>query len=85
MIKIDQNRLDRMERNYPGIGQDIGHFEAAVLPACTRCRSEETSTVSCGLVGRSIHVAAATTKIKLLANGPRPGKYFCHTCDAFFD
>jgi hypothetical protein len=84
MIKIDQNTLERMERNYPGIGQNIRHYEAAVLPACTPCGSEETATVSCGLIGRSINVAAATTKIKLLANGPRPGQYFCHACEAFF-
>jgi hypothetical protein len=84
VIKVDQNTLDKMERNYPGIGQNIRHYDETVLPACLQCGSEDTATVSCGIIGRSIHVAAATTKIKLLANGPKPGQYFCHACQAFF-
>ncbi len=26
-----------------------------------------------------------STKFKLIANGPKPGKYFCNTCSEFFN
>jgi hypothetical protein len=38
-----------------------------------------------GIIGRAISIAAATTKFKLIPNGPKPGKYFCYICDKFFD
>lgn len=35
--------------------------------------------------GRTIYVAAATTKFKLIPNGPKPVKYFCNAFDEYFD
>ena len=40
--------------------------------------------VSAGLVGRSIHLAGATTKIRLLPNG-HPADFYCNQCDQYFN
>jgi len=56
-----------------------------VLPQCPRCGSKDTADVQCGIIGRTINIAAATTRFKLIPNGPAPGKYFCNACDEFFD
>lgn len=85
MLRIDAHALDRLERAYPGIVQTIRYFEAARLPGCSRCRSQDTASVQCGIIGRSINLAGATSKVKLIANGPKPGKYFCNACNEFFD
>lgn len=85
MITVGQDALGRLEEDYPGIGESIRRFEADALPVCARCGSENTAAVHCGIIGRTISLAAATTKFKLIANGPKPGKYFCHACQGFFD
>ncbi len=84
MLKIDKETLDHMEKNYPGIGEAVLRFEQAALPACSHCGSENTADVQCGTIGRTISIAAATTKFKLIPNGPKPGGYFCNACSEFF-
>lgn len=84
MLKIDAETLDDMERQHPGIRETIRWFEGQTLPACTRCGSANTADVQCGVIGRTIYLAAATTKFKLIPNGPKPGKYFCNGCRRFF-
>lgn len=86
MLKIDKERLDHMEKQYPGIVEQILFREEATLPVCSRYGSENTAKVACGIIGRTIYIAAATTKFKLIPNGPKPGAYyFCNTCNEFFD
>jgi hypothetical protein len=85
MLKIDKETLDHIEEGYPGIGEAVLRFEEATLPICPRCGSKNTADVQCGVIGRTINIAAATTKFKLIANGPKPGKYFCNTCSEFFN
>jgi hypothetical protein len=85
MIKVNQATLDRIERMYPGIAEMIRRFENAALPHCPRCGTVDTAVVSCGVIGRSMNIAGATTKFKLLLNPPKPGEYFCNPCDEFFD
>ncbi len=85
MLKINKQTLDHIERQYPGNRETILYFEEAKLPACLRCRSEDTADVQCGIIGRTINIAAATTKFKLIANGPKPGRYFCNACKEFFN
>jgi hypothetical protein len=84
MKKVHKNTLDQMEQQYSGIQSEVNHFEAANLPLCSRCGSDNTAVVRCGIIGRSISIAAATTKIKLIPNGPGPGKFFCNACKEFF-
>jgi hypothetical protein len=62
----------------------VNYYESLVLPPCPTCGSKKTAKVSTGLVGRSIAVASATNKIKLVPNG-HPGDYFCRACDRYFD
>ena len=85
MLKIDKETLERMEKEYPGIRETILGFEEATLPVCSRCGSENTADAQCGIIGRTINIAAATTKFKVIANGPKAGKYFCNTCNEFFN
>ena len=85
MVKVDQETLDWMEKTYPGISESIRFREEATLPVCARCGSEDTASVGCGVIGRTINLALATTKFKLVPNSPSPGKYFCNTCNEFFN
>jgi hypothetical protein len=84
MLKVDAKMLATMERQHPGIREAIRALEQQVLPACARCRSANTAKVHCGVVGRTIYLAAATTKFKLIPNAPKPGAYFCNDCGEFF-
>ena len=85
MLKIDKETLEQLENKYPGIGESINACEEKTLPVCALCRTENTASVGCGIVGRTINLAAATTKFKLIANGPIPGKYYCNACNEFFN
>ena len=85
MLKRDKEVLDEMEKLYPGILEQILRFEKAKLPICPRCRSENTANVQIGIIGRTIKISSATTKFKLIPNGPKPGAYFCNICDKFFN
>ncbi len=84
MLKIDQTAIDRMEQSYPGIADQIRHFEAAGLPPCPNCGSTETASVQCGLIQRSINIFAATTKFHLVANLPKGAHFFCNACKQYF-
>ena len=84
MLKVDQETLDHMERMYPGFKCRVQKFENLDLPACANCESGDTASVQVGLTGRTINFAASTTRIKLMANGPKPGEYYCNQCKEFF-
>ena len=84
MLKVDKETLDQIEARHPGIIKQILRFEEAELPACAHCGSEDTADVQCGIIGRTIDIAAATTKIKLIPNPPKPGAYFCNACNEYF-
>ena len=86
MLKVDQNTLAEMERQHPGLVKTIMFFENAQLPVCSLCGSDNTAEVNVGIVGRSIYLVSATTKVKLVPNKVNKlGKYFCQTCNKFFD
>ncbi len=84
MLRFTEEHLEEIERQYPGLRETVHHCEEAALPSCAHCGSADTAAVGIGIVGYSIHLAAATTKYKLLANGPAPGAYFCNACERFF-
>lgn len=73
------------ENRYPGITDQIRDIEDKDLPKCPRCASMNTAEVQCGFIGRTMFLAAATTKLKLIPNGPRPGQFFCNDCSKYFD
>ena len=85
MLKLSKQEIDHLERQHPGITKTIQHYEDVDIPACPHCQSNDTAVVSCGIVGRSIGVSAATTKLHLIPNLPKPGEYFCNSCNRFFD
>jgi hypothetical protein len=85
MIKVSTERIDRMDEQRPGVKEQILRFEAAELPDCPNCKSADTASVQVGIIGRTIYIAAATTKFKLMPNRPVPGEYFCNHCTEFFD
>lgn len=75
-----------IEDRYPGITEQIRHFEEMVLPACPHCGSADTASVQVGLIGRTMHIAGTTKKFKLVLNmKDKLGKYFCNQCKRFFD
>jgi len=84
MMKISDDAINGLENGYPGIKEQIARLENAKLPACPHCGSEATAEVQCGIIGRTIAISAATTKIKLVAD-PNPGKYYCNSCGNYFD
>ena len=85
LLKVTKEWLQTAEDQYPGIQKTIESWEAQELPPCPRCGSVDSAKVSVGLVGRSITVAAATTKICLLSNGPTQGDLYCNACRHYFD
>jgi len=85
MLKIDEESLQKMEIQHRGIVKDILQYEEAQLPSCRHCASKDTANVQYGMIGRNIYISTATTKFKLIPNPPKPGDYFCNTCEKFFN
>ena len=85
MLKVNQADLNRFESEYPGIRAEIICFEAAILPRCRRCDSPNTAIVDVGIIARTMTVAAATSKYRLVPKEPRPGKFYCGDCKQYFD
>lgn len=85
MIKVSQETLDSKEISYPGIKRNVAYFEAMTIPPCPKCGSSDTASVQVGIIGRTIHLCAATTKFTLVANSPKPGKYHCQNCHYYFN
>lgn len=84
MLLVDEQSLREFETDYPGIQRTIHYFEKATLPRCPRCQSHNTADVQVGVIGRTILIAGATSKFKLIPNGPKPGRYFCNACSSYF-
>lgn len=84
MLKVDEQTLEHMEEGYPGIRETILRFDEAVLPTCSHCGSENTAEVQSGIIGRTINIAAATTKVKMVPIGTRRSEYYCNACKEFF-
>lgn len=55
------------------------------VPTCTQCGSHNTASVQVGVIGLTIRLAATCRKFKLIGNGPKPGNWFCNSCQQFFD
>ena len=84
MIKVSENTIKHMESQHPGITKQIWRFELQDIPPCPVCGSTDTASVQVGVIGRTIYLAAATTKFHLLPNGNNKGIYFCNVCKKQF-
>ena len=83
MKTMDNKSIRELEEQYPEFRESLDTYESADLPLCPVCGSTTTAQVITGLIGRTINLAAATTKVKLLPNG-HPGDFHCEACDQFF-
>jgi len=84
MINMNEDWIRQAEAAYPGFRKTLMHYEGKVLPACAACRSSNTATVTSGIIGRTVALAAASSKVKLVPNG-KAGHFFCNDCEQFFD
>ena len=75
-----------MDEQYPGFSEQSRKFDEAELPSCPHCGSTDTASVKVGVTGRTINLAGATMKFKLVPNAEdRKGEFFCNECEKFFD
>ena len=80
MIKVTEDVIRHMESQYPGISEQIWRFENLDLPACPVCGSTDTASVQAGVIGRTMNINLATTKIHSMLNWNGKGIYFCNVC-----
>jgi hypothetical protein len=85
MIKISEEQFDIYERSYPGITEQIWRHEHADLPPCTHCGSTDTAVIIGAIIGRTIYLASATTKVTLNANRNGQCAYRCNACKQQFN
>jgi len=84
MLKITEDAICELDRQYPGFRDALAVYESRELPSCPTCGSIETAVVITGFVGMTISLSAATTKIRLVPNG-HPADFYCRACDEYFD
>ncbi len=84
MLKENETYLNYVEQQYPGVKEQIYSYDRAVLPACVHCGSTDTAQVISGVIGRTICLAGATTKVKLVPNNKESLDNFCNACGVFF-
>ena len=84
-LQISNDALNKLNDQYEGIRDQILSFEAMELPQCVSCGCEDTAIIQVGVIGRTMNIAIATSKIKLVSNANSDhGKYFCNACETFF-
>jgi hypothetical protein len=84
MIKVDDDSLKNMEEQYRGIKKQIFDYDKEKLPACRFCKSSDTAQVQFGIIGRTMNIAAATTKFKLAVKSKKTKRYYCNSCSKYF-
>jgi len=70
------------EKVYQELYQQFARLD---VPPCPHCGGCSTASVQVGVIGLTIRLAATCRKFKLIPNGPKPGNWFCHSCEKFFD
>ena len=84
-LLISREELDRLNDKYDGIRDQVLGFESAEIPACESCGSDDTARTQVGVIGRTINISMATSKVKLVPNADDQGRYYCNACQSFFD
>lgn len=84
MIKATEDTIRHMEELYPGITEQIQRFENMEIPPCPMCGSTNTASVQVGIIGRTIHLNAATSKFHSIFTSNGEGIYYCHVCKKQF-
>jgi len=70
------------EQIYQEIYARFLHME---VPPCPQCGTSNTASVQVGIVWITIRMATTCPKFKLIPHGPKPGAWFCNSCETFFD
>jgi hypothetical protein len=60
-------------------------FTQMEVPPCLQCGTSNTASVQVGIVWITIWMASTCPKFRLIPNGPKPGEWFCNTCQKYFD
>jgi len=84
MLKVSETSIRNMEKRYPGIEEQIFHFENMEIPPCPNCASTDTARIQAGVIGRTMSITMATTKFKLFPNYNGKGIYYCNSCNSQF-
>lgn len=78
--------ITMMEKQHPGITEQFLRYDNEELPPCLHCGSQDTAKVHAGVVGRTIYLAGASRKFKLVPNrSDEIGTYFCNECKKYFN
>ena len=68
------------------IYQEIyARFMRMEVPPCGQGGTSNTALVQGGIIWITIRLASTCSKFKLIPNAPKPGDWFCNTCQKFFD
>lgn len=79
-LKIGYRELRKLETDYPGILNELRRLIIAGRAVCPRCQSTQTAVVLRGMIGRTIALAAATPRVKLLPPGQPNHSHCCRAC-----
>lgn len=82
MLKKPLDYFADYDEHYPGFIQSVVNHENMILPTCPFCGSYHTALVAAGIVSRSIHLMAATTRFRI--NPQFPGRLYCNDCERYF-
>ena len=63
----------------------LQQYNAMDVPQCVHCESTDTASVECGVIRLTMALSANCRKFKLIGNGPKPAKWYCNNCKAFFN
>ena len=85
MIRLTKKQIEGLEQDYKGITEQIEGFDNEESPACPKCGSTHTALVQVGFLGRLNAIAAGTSKVAIVMNPPKPGKYKCRECKTYYN
>lgn len=88
MLKLPSASLSELEKQYLGIQAQIEAMEGTPSSSCPRCGREDAARITIGLVGRTLALAAATTRCHLLPSGTDESQgmtWFCRHCQETYD
>ncbi len=60
-------------------------YNAMDVPQCIYCKSPDTASVQCGVIGLTMALSAKCRKFKLIGNGPKLADWYCNECKQFFN
>jgi|JI6StandDraft_1071083.scaffolds.fasta_scaffold23039_3 hypothetical protein len=87
MLKLTAAALSDLEKHYPGIQAQIASMEDTPSGPCPDCGRVDAARIIIGSTGRTLALAAASSRCHLLPNGTDETQgmaWFCHPCQKAF-